>query len=167
MLTGDRTEAEIEQNFQFDTDIRIKFDGTTAIATAPNGARLLLLPLTGGLEPVLTIGDKAPHVTYWPAGIATDDWHPSEACQAITHGRGWMGRGGHKLMPAPAVTYVGKVELPGALTVALIPLEPGQSMDRMPKISSEAADRETRWSLPTGGGRLSFAASVDGCRIAE
>jgi hypothetical protein len=167
VLTGDQAEAEIEQNFQFDIDIEIEFDGTTTIATAPNGARLAIVPLTGDLNPMLTIGDKTPHVTYWPDGIPTDDWYPDESLQAVSHGRGWMGNGGYKLIPAPAVTYVGKVKLPGILTLALIPLQPGQSLDEMPRIASEAANGETTWLLPTGEGRVTLVSSVDECRVNE
>jgi len=72
VLVGQQEEpALIEQNFQFDLDIKIEFDGGTTIATAPNGARLLILPVQNPLQPTLAIGDTTPHTTYstvWGAG---------------------------------------------------------------------------------------------------
>ncbi len=167
VLTGDQDDAEIEQNFQFDIDIEIEFDGTTTIARAPNAARLVIVPLTGDLKPVLTIGDKTPHVTYWPDGIATDDWYPEEVCQAVTHGRGWMGHNGHKLMPAPAVTYVGDVKLPAMLTLAIIPLAPDADLSDIPEIASEIKGDVSTWVLPVKDGTLRFSTSTESCAVSQ
>ncbi|MEA3401123.1 MAG: heparinase II/III family protein, partial [Armatimonadota bacterium] len=65
VLTGDQSEAEIEQNFQFEADIEIELQGTSTVATAPNGARLMLAPLDASLQPVVTVGDREPHTSYW------------------------------------------------------------------------------------------------------
>jgi len=158
VLTGDLEGAEIEQNFQFEADIEIEFSEAMTIATAPNGARLVLIPLEGTLEPVLTIGDTEPHTTYWPSGEPTDVLHRQDHDQK--HGRGWTGRSGHRLLPAPAVTYTGPVELPAVLTTAIVPLAPGQGLEDLPGITREARADETLWTLPTGGEALELRTGV-------
>ncbi|MSS72372.1 MAG: hypothetical protein EXS64_12910 [Candidatus Latescibacteria bacterium] len=164
ILTGGQPTAQIEQNFQFEADIEIAFQDRMTIATAPGGARLVLLPLSGGLVPHLTVGDKTPHTTYWPNGtpttiLSTEDNHDQ------IHGRGWTGRGGNRLLPAPAVTYVGSVHLPASLTVALIPLDPGQTLDALPEITSQVAGDKITWALPIRGGRLRFVTDVERCLV--
>ncbi len=168
VLTGDQESAQIEQNFQFDKDIDIEFQENMTIAKAPNGARLVIKPLASDLNPILTVGDKTPHITYWPDGKprGKDEW-VTDASGSVSHGRGWTGRNSHKLMPAPAVTYVGEVRLPEMLTMALIPVKPGQSLDDMPKIASEAANGKTTWSLPVKEGVLQFVTSVEECHIVK
>lgn len=160
VLTGDQPEAEIEQNFQFEADIEIEFKNGITIARAPGGAMLALVPLQGGLTPKLTIGDREPHVSYWPDGkpktvLCAEDGRPQ------VHGRGWTGRSSDRLMPAPAVTYVGRVTLPAMVTVAMVPLEPGQPLDQLPKILRD----EQVWSLPISAGALRFETSPQTCRV--
>ncbi len=160
VLTGEQPEADVEQNFQFEADIKIEFQAGVTVATAPNGARLALAPLEGGLSPRLTVGDKEPHVSYWPDGkpktvLAREDDRDQK------HGRGWTGRSSDKLIPAPAVTYVGRLKLPALITVALVPLAPGQTLEQVPQIT-RAGDV---WTLPTAGGNLRFETTVDGCRV--
>lgn len=164
ILTGDQPTAQVEQNFQFEADIEIAFQDATTLATAPDGARLVLLPLSGGLVPHLTVGDRKPHTTYWPNGtpktvLASEDDHDQ------IHGRGWTGRGGNRLIPAPAVTYVGSVNLPASLTVALIPLEPGQGLDALLEITSQVAGDKTTWVLPTQDGHLRFVTGIETCAV--
>ncbi len=153
----------LEQNFQFDPDIEIAFDGNLTIASAPNGARLVLLPLEGDLRPKLSKGDTTPHTTYWPDGIPKQDVS-TRGDTAQPHGRGWVGRG-HRLQPAPAVTYVGQAQLPTTLTVAIIPLAPGQDLAELPQIGREAVEGRTVWSLPTAGHVLQVATDTDGCEV--
>lgn len=160
VLTGEQPEADVEQNFQFEADIQIEFKGNITLAKAPNGAMLALVPLEGGLTPKLSVGDKAPHVSYWPDGkpktvLCAEDGREQK------HGRGWTGRSGDKLIPAPAVTYVGKLTLPATVTVALVPLEPGQSLEQLPKITRAGQV----WSLPTAQGSLRFETSAQACRV--
>jgi len=166
VLTGAQNTAQIEQNFQFEADIEIEFNGSMTVAQAPNGARLALRPLEGGPEPQLTIGDRTPHTTYWPSGrptqvLRSEDGHDQK------HGRGWTGRSGPRLIPAPAVTYTGSVKLPATVTVALIPLAPGQELTDWPSILSQAANGRTVWTLPTAGGALSFVTSAEGCSVSK
>ncbi len=164
VLTGDQDDAQVEQNFQFEADIEIEFQGTTTVATAPNGARLLLAPLDASLEPVLAIGDKTPHTTYWPSGKPTQVLR-SEDGYDQKHGRGWTGRSGHKLIPAPAVTYTGKVGLPATISVALVPLAPGQDASEAARVTSRVEAGSTIWTLPIEGGTLEFVTSVDDCSV--
>lgn len=166
MLTGDQDAADLERNFQFEADIEIELRGTTTLATAPNGARLVLLPLEGTLQPAVTIGDREPHTTYWPSGAPTDVLCHEDGNDQ-QHGRGWTGRSGHKLLPAPAVTYAGRAELPALLTVAIVPLAPGQELDDLPGISREVHDGETIWTLPAGDGALEVRTSLDSCSVLE
>lgn len=166
VLTGDQPSARVEQNFQFEADIAIEFQGAMTVATAPNGARLVLMPLEGSLQPALTIGDTAPHATYWPSGKPTEVLCREDGHDQI-HGRGWTGRGGHRLLPAPAVTYVGAVDLPATITVALVPLAPDQTLDELPAITSAAEGVATSWSLPTRTGVLHWRTAPDDCGIVQ
>ena len=164
VLTGSLQEAELEQNFQFEVDTEIEFEGDVTLATAPNGSHLALVPLSGGLTPTLTIGDKTPHTTYWPSGkpttvLRSEDGHDQK------HGRGWTGRGGSRLVPAPAVTYVGKSAFPAIITVAIVPLSPGQTLNDLPTIQSQQADGSTTWLLPLSEGMLEFVESPESCRV--
>lgn len=164
VLTGEEAGAAVEQNFQFEADIEIAFDGNTTVATAPNGARLLLLPLGGALQPRLTLGDRAPHTTYWPAGSPTEVLR-SEDGHDQKHGRGWTGRGGDRLLPAPAVTYVGTMPLPALITLALVPLAPGATRAGVPAIGTTSLDAETVWCLPVRGGCLRVRTGPGRCEV--
>ena len=166
VVTGGQDAAAIEQNFQFEADIEITFQGNMTVAKAPNGARLVLVPLDNSLKPQLTVGDKNPHTTYWPTGKPTNVLRREDGHDQI-HGRGWTGRSGHKLIPAPAVTYTGSVKLPTIITVALVPLAAGQDLDDLPKITSELAAGLTTWTLPIDNHALRFATSVEKCEVFE
>ena len=136
------------------------------IAQAPNGARLVLIRLEGSLNPELTAGDKKPHTTYWPSGKPTTVLHEEDE----KHGRGWTGgKNGwaDTLIPAPAVTYVGKVTLPATLTMAIVPLAPGQTLQDVPIIGARKKKDQTIWSLPVKGAHLRFFSSIDECSVTE
>jgi len=168
VVTANQETAAIEQNFQFAPEIKIEFQGNVTLATAPNGSKLVLVPLAGGLKPELAIGDKKLHTTYWPDGIPKMGvW--GQQGQKNSHGRGWTSRGRRhdKLYPAPAVTYVGQVQLPATITVALIPLAADQNLESMPPITSHAADNGTKWTLPIDGGTLQFLADTERCQIVK
>jgi hypothetical protein len=162
VLTGEGPEVAIEQNFQFEPEIEIEFKDNITLAKAPSGAMLALVPLEGGLKPQLTIGDKEPHVSYWPFGKPSDVLfiHYGHKQQ---HGRGWVGRNTHNLIPAPAVTYVGTVDPwpPFPITLLIVPMEAGQTLDDVPKVTREG----DVWTLPTKGGSLRFDANTRGCRV--
>jgi hypothetical protein len=164
VLTGEQPEADVEQNFQFEADIEIEFQDEITIATAPSRAALALIPLQPGLTPKLTVGDKEPHVSYWPDGkpktvLAAEDGRDQK------HGRGWTGRSSDKLMPAPAVTYTGKLKLPAMITLLIVPLEPGQTLEQAPVVNAEPVAQGQVWPLPLGQGLLRFEATVNGCQI--
>jgi hypothetical protein len=167
VLTGDQSEAEVEQNFQFEADIGIEFDGDITIGAAPNGAKLALIPLSSGLAPSLHLGEKAPQPSYWPDGrrklvLASEDGREQK------HGRGWTGRNSDRLIPAPAVTYTGKRKLPATITMLIVPLAKGQVLDDGGRGASRAV-LESRapdvWRLSAGTGSLRFECSPRGCRI--
>jgi hypothetical protein len=160
VLTGEQPETQVEQNFQFEADIQIEFRDNMTLAKAPNGAMLALVPLQGGLTPKLTLGDKEPHVSYWPDGKPKTVLCREDNRDQV-HGRGWTGRSGDKLLPAPAVTYVGKVALPAMITVAMVPLEAGQTLEQLPQTKHEG----DVWTLPLAGGSLRFETTIDGCRL--
>ena len=164
VLTGDLGSAAIEQNFQFEHDIKIQFRDRMTLATAPNGAKLALVPLTGELKPELTVGDKAPHTTHWVYGRPkTKAW--GEKATKQSHGRGWTAYRMQYLMPAPAVTYVGHVELPAMVTVALVPLAPAEDLAGMVEVRSQRAAAETVWTLPTAKAPLRFVTSSETCEV--
>ena len=166
VITGPQDTARIEQNFQFEADIEIEFQNGTTIAKAPNGARLALVPVASSLKPQLTIGDKTPHTTYWPSGKPTKVLRREDGHDQM-HGRGWTGRSSHRLIPAPAVTYVGEVKLPAMLSVALVPLAAGQELTEIPQIESETSGQTTTWRMPTGDGVLRFVTSPERCEVLE
>jgi hypothetical protein len=161
VLTGNQEAARVKQNFQFDADIQIEFQGDLTVATAPERARLILMPLSGGLHPELTVGDTDPHTTYWPNGDAPSTVIAREDDNDQVHGRGWTGRGGHKLIPAPAVTYVGAVKVPSALTIAIVPLAPDQDLADLPDITSTVTTAQTSWILPNGDAQLRVVTDAD------
>ena len=120
------------------------------------------MPLSGGLKPHLTSGHKAPHTTYWPSGKRVQHFcgWPNR------HGRGWYANTSmHKPVPAPAVTYTGPVELPAVLTMAIVPLSPEQSIDDLPRISSETDRDGTTWVLPVANGQLMVKTSPRSCEV--
>ena len=165
VVSGDQEAAEIEQNFQFEAEIEVALRGATVIATAPGGARLALVPLEGALQPAVTMGDREPHTTYWPDGTATTVLRSSDGYDQ-QHGRGWTGRGSDTLMPAPAVTFAGRAELPAVLTVAIVPPAPGQALDDLPDIARREGDGETVWTLPMSDGALELRTGPEVCRVA-
>jgi hypothetical protein len=132
ILTGDLDQAQIEQNFQFEAGIEIQFENNRTIAVASNGARLVLISLESPLTPELSLGDKTPRTTYWPKGDPHQTRLAEDGERPPSHGRGWTGRWGTKLIPAPAVTFTGSLELPAAITLALVPLSPDQTLDDLP-----------------------------------
>lgn len=160
VLTGELPEAAIEQNFQFEADTQIEFKDGVTLATAPNGARLALAPLEGGLTPKLTLGDKKPQVSYWPDGKPKTVLFREDG-RDQAHGRGWTGRSSDKLLPAPAVTYTGQVKFPAMITVAIVPLEAGQSLADLPQVTREGEV----WTLPLAGGKLRFETKARECRV--
>ena len=166
VLTGDLESVEVEQNFQFEADIEIDIQGQLTRAKAPNGARLLLRPFQDALAPSLTIGDKTPHTTYWASGKPTqvlrrEDGHDQK------HGRGWTGRSSHRLIPAPAVTYSGRVSLPAVLTVAIVPLPGDVDGDAVPGITSTTEGASLRWTLPCRAGSIRLVLSAGRCQVEE
>lgn len=51
------------------------------------------------------------------------------------------------------------------ITVALIPLAPGEELtDRLP-ITSQVANGKTIWTLPTASRALSFVTSIEACSV--
>jgi hypothetical protein len=167
VLTGDLDSVELERNFQFEADISVDFHGRVTRAVAPNGARLVLQPLTGALEPLLTVGDTTPHTTYWPRGKPTtvlrrEDGHDQQ------HGRGWTGRSSHRLIPAPAVTYAGRVSLPAVLTMAVVPLPDDAGGEGLPAITSTGEGASRTWTLPCRAGEsVRLVSWLHGCSAAD
>ena len=166
-LTDPTGTIVLEQNFQFEKGTEIEFDGPRTIATAPNGARLLLIPFVESMQPTLSLGDESPHTTYWPNGKPRSNTAFKAGKTSVPHGRGWTGRGGNKLLPAPAVTYVGEVELPAVLTMALVPFAPGEDIEGVPEVTSEVEGQGTVWMLPADGGVLRMVSALDSVSGAE
>jgi len=166
VLTGEQDGAAVEQNFQFDKDIKIEFiQGNTTVATAKNGAKLLLVPLASEMEPVLSVGDESERMTYWPDGKPKLNQGVKGGKAKAPHARGWIGRG-NKLLPAPAVTYKGRVGLPATITLAIVPLAPGEPLAGAPKITSQRDAGRTLWSLPCRGRAIEATTSIDACTVA-
>ncbi|MBI2440053.1 MAG: alginate lyase family protein [Lentisphaerae bacterium] len=160
VLTGAADEVAVEQNFQFDEPIVVRLDGADTLATAPNGARLWVRPLAGALKPTIVSGDKTPRNTY-----STQAYSPEEAGNPrprwFAHGRGWVGRCTDRLLPAPAVTYVGRVRLPAIFTLALLPLAPGAGDEALPEIVRTPRADGDEWRLPTRSGALQWRTALD------
>jgi Heparinase II/III-like protein/Heparinase II/III N-terminus len=164
VLTGQQARAAVERNFQFEADTAIEFDGDRTIATAPNGARLVLLPLEDGATPKLTIGDRTPGTTYFPDGKPKTVQAVEDGVEHM-HGRGWTGRSSDRLMPAPAVTYVGQIPLPAMLTIALVPLAPGQARDSLPEVTGQTQGESTLWTLPLARGNLRWETNLKASQV--
>ena len=165
VIRGDRPNTEIEQNFQFQEGIEITLGEGREVAVAPNGARLALIPLFGGLTPGLSIGDREPRTSYWPDGKSHRTRIAEDGQRPPSHGRGWTGRWGHKLLPAPALTYAGPVDLPATLTVAMVPVASGGSLEDLPRIVQSPEGQGTAWRLPYCTGTVRLVTSVDGCEV--
>ncbi|MCX5659797.1 MAG: alginate lyase family protein [Planctomycetota bacterium] len=137
---------KIEQNFQFEPEIALEVKADRATAVAANGARLIVLPLEGGLAPHRLFAQEEAHPTcstqYGAYG------KPGE----LPHGRGWVARWTNHIIPAPALTFIGEVQLPHVTTLAFIPLAPGEAETALPKITSREERGGRVWRLPTGTG---------------
>lgn len=164
VLTGEGPPNFVEQNFQFEPEIEIEFRDDMTIARAPSGAMLVLVPLEGGFTPTLTIGDREPHVAYWPYGKPSDVLY-NHYGHKEQHGRGWVGRNTSNLIPAPAVTYTGMVDAypPFPITVLMVPLQAGQTLDDLPQVTRQG----DVWTLPIEDGSLRFDANPRGCGVIE
>ncbi|MCX5661766.1 MAG: alginate lyase family protein [Planctomycetota bacterium] len=172
VLTGTQESAAVEQNFQFEMGVEIEFDGARTIAKAPNGARLLIVPLDEkALKPAMSLGDEQPHTTWWPDGKPKPNNGIKADSTPSPHGRGWTGRTGKKLLPAPAVTYTGTVKVPAMITLAIIPLGPKADPAKWPSITSErggeASPDATIWKLPIASGTLRVETSPNACKVSE
>lgn len=161
VLSGDLESAAIEQNFQFEEKIRIDFSGRTTTATAPDGTRLVMLPLESTLEPVLSVGDTTPHPTH------STVWYVNLEKHLFKLGRGWIGGKGPGVIPAPAVTYSGRVKLPVMLTSALIPFPARAAATTLPKITFQNRDGTVVWNLPHRRGTLVLETTLTTCRVIE
>lgn len=149
--------ATVEQNFQFEKDISIEFKENQTISNAKNNSMLILSPIGGTLKAKLSVGDMTEQISYWPDG---------EKITNYPHGRGWTGRGSHKLEPAPSVCYEGKVTLPCIITLAMFPVSPEGELSDTPEIDSEIVDGKKVWILPTqNGSTLRFTSTVEECSV--
>ena len=167
VLTGDPgMEVSVEQNLQMAKGVTVAVEGRQVSCRAKNQARLVIRPLSGELSPKVTEGDRKPHTTYWPSGKArTKDWHPHT--ENTSHGRGWVGFGGNKLLPAPAVTWVGRVRLPAVLTMVLWP-DTADGKGTPPDIARvSGAGSAVAWKLPSEHGTLMMSASPTACKVGD
>ena len=156
VLVGGQASARIEQNFQFEEDIVVVLDGDSVVATATNGAQLLMRPLQNGLSPVVSIGDEGSRLTCSTQSGAYRE--PSE----MGHGRGWISRVINHILPAPAVTWCGELALPAVITTALIPFPPDVPVGEAPQINVETIDLWRVCDLPVTGGTVRWRTSVGG-----
>ena len=124
-------------------------------ARAGNGAMLCLQVLDSPLVPELHMGDKTPHKTGATAYKTYAGQYDFEV------GRGWVGRRRNAPIPAPAVTYTGRVRLPVVFTLALVPLAPGADATGLPAIRCEKSGDLTRWHLPSPSGCIILDTSAD------
>ncbi len=124
-----------------------------------------MVSLSGGLTPRLSIGDREPRTTYWPDGKPHQTRIAEDGQRPPSHGRGWTGRWGHKLVPAPALTYAGRVDLPATLTVAMVPIASGGSLEDLPLIVGSDEGHRTAWELPCATGAVRFVTSMEGCEV--
>lgn len=161
VLTGGMESVNVEQNFQFEPEITVELCGQDVRSRAGNGARLLLQVLDSPLIPEIHIGDKTPHKT----GATAYEAYSRQYDFIV--GRGWVGRCQRAPIPAPAVTYVGRVRLPAIFTMALIPLAPGVPMDTIPKIRREVSGKITRWHLPFSDGIRILETSPERFTVAD
>jgi uncharacterized repeat protein (TIGR01451 family) len=62
----------------------------------------------------------------------------------------------HVVVSSPAVTYTGRVKLPGLITMAIIPIAPGTEVASAPEVTSHTHGDETVWTLPVAPGALNW-----------
>jgi len=159
VLRGSPEAVEVEQNFQLDLAVAVSTDGGRVTARAGNGAALLMAPVGHALQPTVTEGDRDPHVSYFYEGRPSSV-DPTQASRPPIHGRGWLGRR-NKLVPAPAVTWVGRVPLPAVLTSLLYPLPPGADAAGVPDLALREQGTETVCRLPCASGRVEVTFTPD------
>jgi hypothetical protein len=72
-----------------------------------------------------------------------------------------VGRNTDTLIPAPAVTYTGMVYAypPFPITLLMVPLQAGQTLDDLPQVTREG----DVWTLPIEDGSLRFNANPRRC----
>ncbi|MBT3379244.1 MAG: alginate lyase family protein [Lentisphaerae bacterium] len=153
VLTGAPEAVDVEQNFQLERGCETVVDGNRVTVRASNGAQLAFVPLDHSLVPLSSFGDRTPHATYWPKP------GPDGSARTYPHGRGWTGRGSNKLVPAPAVTYTGRLSLPATMTTLLVPVGPGQQ-NTVKAICEPGKDGQV-WKLPNGARSLSVTTSPE------
>ena len=161
VLTGSPASVAVEQNFQFEPDIELTFRGTAVCARAPGGAVLMTVPLRTALEPRVFLGEEASHKT------GSTQYKVYGGQREFGHGRGWTSRVTNKIMPAPALTYCGRVELPCLMTLAFFPLTAHEDMRGLPTVTQTSQGSETVWALPTRGGELRWHTSLCECSVRE
>ena len=168
----------VEQNFQFERGIDVSLsggngndDGSVAggevVATAGNGAKLLLMSLGGDddvggrLDAAVMIGEETSHDT------RSTQYSVSSGPKPFGHGRGWVSRVTHKPDPAPALVRSGQIMLPSMITLALCPLAPGQGRDVLPRIEAlpSSDTGEAAWRVSTSDGALTWRTSVGHCEV--
>ena len=159
VLTGGERGVAVEQNFQFEPDIRVELQGPSALAAAPSGARLLVQALRTPLAPQLVAGEEASHATY------STQYGVCGGPRQFGHGRGWVSRWTNHITPAPALTYGGRVELPCVITLLLAPLAPGEPDGAAPQVRTAEDGDGTLWRLPTRRGELRLRTSIAECRM--
>ena len=140
-LTGDEDEVEVEQSFQFERDISLEFEGGKAVAEAPNGARLVVVPYDDRLASVVVAGEETDRLT------RSTQYGATRGPQPFGHGRGWISRVTKKIEPAPALVRTGRVKLPCTLTLTLVPFPPGERETPLPEIGQRAEGEVTVWSF--------------------
>ena len=159
VLRGSPEAVEVEQNFQLEATVDVSIEGDRVTARAGNGAALVMAPIGTTLQPTVTTGDRGPHVSYFYEGQPSSV-DSSQAGKPAIHGRGWQGRR-NKLVPAPAVTWLGRVPLPAVLTLLLYPLPPGANAAGIPDVTLRQQDGETICDLPFPSGRVKVAFTPD------
>lgn len=165
VLTGDAATVAVEQNFQFDEGMAVTLEGGRAVARATNGASLALIPFSSALRPAVSCGDRTARMTYWPGGKPEPSVAKAAGTNAVPLGRGWVGRSGKTLFPAPAVTYSGVVTLPAVITLAIVPAAPGGRAPELPPIARTVEAGADVWTAPVSGGALRITTAPDLCRV--
>lgn len=153
VLTGGEDEVEVEQSFQFERNICLELQGEQAVAAAPNGARLVVMPCDELLTAAIVVGEETDRVT------RSTQYGTTRGPRPFGHGRGWISRVTKKIEPAPALVRTERVALPCTLTLALVPIAPDEREVRLPDISQHADGGLTTWSLPAGAHTLHWRTS--------
>jgi hypothetical protein len=154
VLTGEPASVDVEINFQFEEEIDVTVGGDQALATAAAGPCLGVVFAGSPLSARVVVGDETPQPT------CSTQYGSYTEPRMFGQGRGWIARVGKSILPAPALVFTGRVQLPFTHTIVLTPQHDADATGGEVRCAT-AADGCQSWHLPHAAGALSAVTSPD------